>query len=161
MTHSPLCCGIDCPDEVTGGYELNGFAHTNYLNEAEWRKYASLHKTVFGSDNGLSPLWHQAIIWTNAGIILITSLRKKLQLNLRRNSYIFIQQNTFQNAVCKIVAICLGLNMLNVCTRTWRNGHIGPYNAYILTFKVPRVFARSRRPFWTTSCVQHRYRNHW
>ena len=27
--------------------------------------------TIIGSDNGLSPDWHQVIIWTNAGILLI------------------------------------------------------------------------------------------
>ena len=27
--------------------------------------------TIIGADNGLSPGWHQAIIWTNAGILLI------------------------------------------------------------------------------------------
>ena len=32
-------------------------------------------ETIFGSDNGLSPAPHQAIIWTNAGILLIGPLR--------------------------------------------------------------------------------------
>ena len=30
--------------------------------------------TIIGSDNGLLPRWHQAIIWTNAGMFLIWSL---------------------------------------------------------------------------------------
>ena len=30
--------------------------------------------TIIGSDNGLSPEQHQAIIWTNAGILLIGPL---------------------------------------------------------------------------------------
>ena len=30
--------------------------------------------TIIGSDNGLSPEWRQAIIWTNAGILLIGTL---------------------------------------------------------------------------------------
>ena len=30
--------------------------------------------TIIGSDNGLSPEWYQAIIWTNAGILLIWPL---------------------------------------------------------------------------------------
>ena len=29
---------------------------------------------IIGSDNGLSPDWRQAIIWTNAGILLIEHL---------------------------------------------------------------------------------------
>ena len=30
--------------------------------------------TIIGSDNGLLPGWHQAIIWTNAGLLLIGPL---------------------------------------------------------------------------------------
>ena len=40
------------------------------------------------------------------------TLRNKLQWNLNRNSYIFIHENAFENIVCKIAAICLGLNVL-------------------------------------------------
>ena len=32
------------------------------LIEAEWRIYAPVNYTIIGSDNGLSPGWHQAII---------------------------------------------------------------------------------------------------
>ena len=36
---------------------------------------AYMHQlTIIGSDNGLLPGWHQAIIWTNAGILLIGPL---------------------------------------------------------------------------------------
>ena len=38
------------------------------LIEAEWRIYASVIYTTTGSDNGLSPDRHQAIIWTNASV---------------------------------------------------------------------------------------------
>ena len=34
-------------------------------------------KNIIGSDNGLSPARHQAIIWTNAEILLIGPLRTK------------------------------------------------------------------------------------
>ena len=43
-------------------------------SEAEWRIYASVKLTIIGSDNGLSPVRRQAIIWTNAGILLIGPL---------------------------------------------------------------------------------------
>ena len=42
--------------------------------EAEWGIYASVNNTIIGSDNGLSPGWRQAIIWTNAGILFIRPL---------------------------------------------------------------------------------------
>ena len=44
------------------------------LIEVEWRIYASLNWVIIGSDNGLSPVRRQAIIWTNAGILLIGPL---------------------------------------------------------------------------------------
>ena len=47
--------------------------------------------TIIGSDNGLSHNRRQAITWTNGGVLLIGPLGKKLQCNLRQNSYITIQ----------------------------------------------------------------------
>ena len=48
--------------------------------------------TTIGSDNDLSPVQCQAIIWTNAGILLIGPL----------GTNIFIQENTFESVVCKM-----------------------------------------------------------
>ena len=45
-----------------------------WLIEAEWRIYASATWTIIGSDNGLSPVRRQDIIWTNAGILSIGPL---------------------------------------------------------------------------------------
>ena len=39
-----------------------------WLIEAVLRIYASVDYTIIGSDNGLSPGWCQAIIWSNTGI---------------------------------------------------------------------------------------------
>ena len=36
--------------------------------------YALVNYTITGSDSGLSPVQHQAIIWTNAGLLLIGPL---------------------------------------------------------------------------------------
>ena len=41
------------------------------LIEVEWRIYALATKAIIGSDNGLLPVRREAIIWTNAGILLI------------------------------------------------------------------------------------------
>ena len=57
--------------------------------------------TIIGSDNGLSPGRRQAIIYTNAGILLNGSIGT----NFNRNSYTFIQENPFENAVWKMTAI--------------------------------------------------------
>ena len=40
----------------------------NKLNKAEWGIYTSVNLAIIDSDNGLSPVWRQAIIWTNAGL---------------------------------------------------------------------------------------------
>ena len=69
--------------------------------------------TIIGSDNGLSPDRRQAIIWTNAGILLIGRFGDKLQWNRNRNLYIFIQENAFEN-VWRMAAICLGLDVLKI-----------------------------------------------
>ena len=53
---------------------INRENQTMQLIEAEWRIYASVHWVIIGSDNGLSPFWCQAIIRTNAGILLIGNL---------------------------------------------------------------------------------------
>ena len=45
--------------------------------------------TIIGSDNGLSPGQHQAIVWTNAETLLNRTRRNKLLWNFDQNSYIF------------------------------------------------------------------------
>ena len=50
-------------------------SHFNYLTH--WGRVTHIcvsNLTIIGSDNGLSPGRHQAIIWTNAGILLIGPL---------------------------------------------------------------------------------------
>ena len=56
--------------------------------------------TIIGSDNGLSPGRRQAIIWTNAGILLIGPLGTNFQWNFNHNSNILIQENALENIVC-------------------------------------------------------------
>ena len=57
-----------------------------------WVTHICVNKlTIIGSDNGLSPGCHQAIIWTNAGILLIGPLGTNFSEILNRNLNIFIQ----------------------------------------------------------------------
>ena len=46
----------------------------NSIIEAEWPRYASINYAIIGSDNGLSPVWRHAVIWTNDGLLLIGHL---------------------------------------------------------------------------------------
>ena len=63
--------------------------------------------TIIGSDNGLSPGWRQAIIWTNAGLLLIGPLKTYFS-EIRFQ----IQQNRFENVSGTWRPSCLGLNVL-------------------------------------------------
>ena len=74
---------------------------------------------TIGSDNGLSPGRRQAIIWTIAGILLIGTLGTNLSEILIGNSNIFIQENAFENVVCEMASICLGLNVLTHWGQWW------------------------------------------
>ena len=58
--------------------------------------------TIIGSDSGLSPGQRQAIIWANAGILLIRPLGTNFSEILLE---IFIEENVFENVVWKIAAI--------------------------------------------------------
>ena len=68
--------------------------------------------TIIGSDNGLSPGRRQAIIWTNAGILLIGPLGTNFSENL-----IGIQTFSFKKMRLKVSSakwrpFCLGLDVL-------------------------------------------------
>ena len=62
--------------------------------------------TIIISENGLSPGRRQVIIWANNGILLIRTWGTNFSDILNRNSYIFIQDNSFENVVWNMAAIC-------------------------------------------------------
>ena len=75
-------------------------------------------QSIIGSDNGLSPGRHQAIIWTNAGILLIGTLGTNFNELL-----IKIHEFSFKKIHLKMLSgkwrpSCLGLNVLScdVCS---------------------------------------------
>ena len=81
-----------------------------------------------GSDNGLLPGWHPAIISTNADIYLIW-----LQVTyLNEISFeiwnIFIQENAFENVICKMSAI--------LSQGRWVNMTLSMSHSIILVHKV-------------------------
>ena len=68
-----------------------GYPFDNYREHWGWVTQISLSKfTVIGSDNDLSPIRRQAIIWTNAGILLNWTIETNF-------SEILIQIHTFSN----------------------------------------------------------------
>ena len=68
--------------------------------------------TIIGSDNGLSPGRHQAIIWTNAGILLIRNSGKNFN-EILSEFHIFLFKKMHLNMLStKWQQFCLGLNVL-------------------------------------------------
>ena len=57
-----------------------------------------------GSDNSLSPGRRQAIIWTNAGILLIGPLGTNF-VEILIEIHTFIQENAFENVVCEMASV--------------------------------------------------------
>ena len=68
--------------------------------------------TIIGSDNGLSPGRRQAIIWTNAGILLIGPLGTNFnEISIGIYTFLF-RKMYFKMSSAKCRPFCLGLNML-------------------------------------------------
>ena len=70
--------------------------------------------TIIGSDNGLSPGRRQAIIWTNAGILLIGPLGKILCEILIETDTISFKKMHLKMSSEKGRSFCLGLNVFSV-----------------------------------------------
>ena len=84
-----------------------------FVHLAECNIHASVAGIITGSDNGLAPIRHQAIIWNNAGLLLIGSLGTNF-----REIWIKIKQFSFMRKHLKMTAakwqpFCLVLNVLN------------------------------------------------
>ena len=71
--------------------------------------------TTIGSDNGLSPGRRQAIIWTNAGILLIGPLGTNLSEILREIHTFSLKKMHLKMSSGKWRPFCLGLNVLINC----------------------------------------------
>ena len=70
--------------------------------------------TIIGSDNGLSPGRRQAIIWTNAGILLIGPLATNFsEIVIRIQTFSFTKLY-LKTSSAKRRLFCLGLNELNI-----------------------------------------------
>ena len=68
--------------------------------------------TIIGSDNGLSPGRRQAIIWTNAGILLIGPLGTNfIEILIRIQTFSFKKMHLKMSSA-KWRPFCLGLNVL-------------------------------------------------
>ena len=76
------------------------------LTKAECHTYASVNYPISGSDNGLLPDQRQAMPITliSANIMLTGPLGTKIQWHFIQNITISIEENVFENVVCKMSA---------------------------------------------------------
>ena len=73
--------------------------------------------TIIGSDNGLSPGRRQAIIWTNAGILLILTLGTNFSEILSEIRAFSFKKMHLKMSSAKWRRFCLGLNVLTLILR--------------------------------------------
>ena len=98
---------------------VNGMIE-RYISLTHWGRVTHIcvgKLTIIDSDNGLSPGRRQAIIWTNAGILLIGSLGTNFNEIL-----IGVQTFSFKKMLLKMSSakwrpFCLGLNVLKEIIR--------------------------------------------
>ena len=69
---------------------------------------------IIGSDNGLSPGRRQAIIWTNAGLLLIGPLGTNFSEILIEILTFSFKKMRLKVSSAKWRPFCLGLNVLNL-----------------------------------------------
>ena len=82
------------------GLQLNYVSKRGY----RWCNYASIIWVIIGSGNGLSPVWCQAIAWSNDAS-QVHQTANKGKRNFNQNTNIFIHNIPFQNVICKVSTI--------------------------------------------------------
>ena len=105
--------------------------------------------TIIGSDNGLSSGRHQAIIWTNAGILIIRTLGTNFsEIVSEIHTFLFTKMHLKMSSV-KWRPFCLGVNVLT---------HIRYSNVfiYILLRRRLQSFVRS----WVNHIGLNKYRQY-
>ena len=95
--------------------------------------------TITGSDNGLSPGRRQAIIWTNAGILLIGALGTNVSEILIKICTFSLKKMLLKMSSGKRRPSCLGLNVLK-----WLG--IGSFCKVVATFSYVGRSFNSLRP---------------
>ena len=93
-----------------------------WLIEAEGCIYALATLAIIGSDNGLSPVQCQAIIWTNAEILSIRPLGTNfIEILIKIQTFPFKEMHLKKSSANKWRPFCLSLNVLikplgtNIC----------------------------------------------
>ena len=126
--------------------------------------------TIIGSDNGLAPDRCQAIIWTDAGILLIQTSGTNFSDILSKIHTFSFKKMHFKMSSAKWPAICVSLNELThevsaaACTRI-EPGH---YNNSLQMCQLFRLLSHQQAQCWLhNSCISsteiktHLQLTHW
>ena len=100
-----------------------------YLTHWGWVTHICASKlTIIGSDNGLLPGQHQAIIWTNAGIFLIGPLRTNFSEMLIKIYIFWFKKMHLKMSSGIWWPYCLGLNVLKASAKDDNDGLVQDCN---------------------------------
>ena len=131
----------------------------SYISLTHWGRETHIcvgNLTIIGSDNGLSPQRRQAIIWTNAGILLIGPLGKNFSEIIIEIQTFSLKKIRLKMASAKCCSFRIGLNVLtatkghyaaiidDICFR-----HTIVYRCGLLT---PHGFKDLEQPKWDDAC---------
>ena len=89
-----------------------------YVFLAQWGRVAHIcisKLTIIGSDNGLSPGRREAIIWINAGLLLIRTLGTNFSEILSEIHTFSFKKMHLKMSSAKLRQFCLDLNVLRHC----------------------------------------------
>ena len=114
--------------------------------------------TTIGSDNGLSPGRRQAIIWSNAGILLIGTEGRNLS-EILIEIHIFSLKNAFENIVWEMAAILSRpqcVNMKSNMYAKWRIVACFASNRYLNHCWFIVYWTRGNTFHWHLKKVQQR-----
>ena len=107
---------------------------------------------MLGSYNGLTAGRRQAIIHTNAGILLICPLGTNFSEN--QNTKLFIHQTAFENIACEIAAILYGGDELTLLNWHWNSQIKGIFIMSLLWYNTGLILglhpANERRRYKVT-----------
>ena len=103
---------------------------------------------TIGSDNGLSPGRHQAIIWTNAGILLFGPLGSNFSEILIAIDTFSFKKMHLKLSSAKWRPFCLGLNVLNVMTQDESILILWDFSCHLLIDRSEQVLWIEHNQIW-------------
>ena len=146
------------------------------------RIYAAVNRVSIGSDNGLSPIRRQAIIWTNAGILSIGPLWTNFsEIRIEIHNFSFMRMHLKISSVkwrpfcpgedeliptwrCPSLALpikiaySLGVTKINTgqTLNSQMTPHSSPSQASNMVFIV-LISETNKRPFYSWTLLYHRH----